>query len=244
MKAENLNLIKRKVLRCKVFTLIELLVVIAIISILAALLLPSLKKVKDKVNEISCVGNIRQFGVGNMSYAQDNGEWLPVSYTNGQLWDYQLMPYINYPQNTAEADRKTSYSIFHCPGAQPHPDYVNYRSRGYAYNRFLSCGNSVYSSYWQKLSRIETPGSMALITDMGYSSPEHEHATFMNTGNVLWVAPQGSQYIQYISYRHSGRTDVLFTDGHVSPCAKGIYDSTNNGWSPRGTKWYNGGTVY
>jgi prepilin-type N-terminal cleavage/methylation domain-containing protein/prepilin-type processing-associated H-X9-DG protein len=59
------------------FTLIELLVALAIIAILAGLLLPVFAYARGQVRMASCGANLRQIGIGMLTYMQDYDERLP-----------------------------------------------------------------------------------------------------------------------------------------------------------------------
>ncbi|NLW86209.1 MAG: type II secretion system protein [Planctomycetes bacterium] len=64
------------------FTLIELLVVVAIISLLASMLLPSLKQAKELAMRASCLAQLRNLGVSYNLYANENDGCFPHKEVN------------------------------------------------------------------------------------------------------------------------------------------------------------------
>jgi prepilin-type N-terminal cleavage/methylation domain-containing protein len=65
------------------FTLIELLVVISIIALLVGILLPALGAARRTAKRAVCASNARQQAIASVSYATDNGEYLPPTLLSG-----------------------------------------------------------------------------------------------------------------------------------------------------------------
>lgn len=60
------------------FTLIELLVVVSIISLLIAILIPSLGQAKRTAKRVACAGNLRQLAIASRGYAGANEDFVPA----------------------------------------------------------------------------------------------------------------------------------------------------------------------
>ena len=65
-------------IRNNAFALIELLVVIAVAALLIAVLIPSLQSVREQAQRVHCATNLRTIGLGVMSFANSNDDFLPM----------------------------------------------------------------------------------------------------------------------------------------------------------------------
>jgi prepilin-type N-terminal cleavage/methylation domain-containing protein len=68
------------------FTLVELLVVVGIIAILVAMLMPALNKVRAHANDVQCMSNLRQIGLGHATYSAAWDNWILAASSGGEEW--------------------------------------------------------------------------------------------------------------------------------------------------------------
>ncbi|RYZ83517.1 MAG: type II secretion system protein, partial [Proteobacteria bacterium] len=91
----------------KGFTLIEILVVMAIVTLLAAIIFPVAKTVRDSGRISSCASNLSQIGKAISMYVSDHNERYPlVGYVNGCTWVDSIYPYVK------------STKVFICPSVE------------------------------------------------------------------------------------------------------------------------------
>jgi len=78
---------RRDIFSNRAFTLVELLVVIAIIALLIAILLPALNRAREAANTIKCAAQEKQIMIAFTVYTQDHRGVLPLPPLVGEFFD-------------------------------------------------------------------------------------------------------------------------------------------------------------
>ncbi|RRJ98215.1 prepilin-type N-terminal cleavage/methylation domain-containing protein [Opitutaceae bacterium TAV4] len=205
---------------CSAFTLIELLTVIAIIGILAAIIIPTVGKVRETAKAASCLSNIRQLGLSLILYAEQNRGQLPgpiikiEGLTKDQYWDYAALSMFTQ----AKSDGTIDYNkIIHCPSDNVARSGENAdKPRSYSYSPVmcnLGGGPGADAEYGIpflaantgiRLDRISSPSRMAMLQEF------RADASATNNYN------QGNHAIQWKAEAfHSEGINLAFADGRA-----------------------------
>jgi prepilin-type processing-associated H-X9-DG protein len=207
------------------FTLVELLVVLAVIGGLIAMLLPALQRARERGRDARCRANLRELCLAAQTYAADHGGRFPQAYSTvfsqgamvSRNWDFtvtrgggrtEVTPGVLFGQYTADR-------VFQCPssplvsGSDPHT--------GYNYNTsYIGHGDLEPNPEPALMGAVRDPAACALFGDGQYSGGPNKfmRAPFNDLAGGGDADPAlrsaGTQ-----GFRHLGRTNIGFCDGHV-----------------------------
>jgi prepilin-type N-terminal cleavage/methylation domain-containing protein/prepilin-type processing-associated H-X9-DG protein len=201
------------------FTLIELLVVIAIIAILAAMLLPSLAKAKEKAKRASCLNNLKEYGLACQMYANDNANKMPQMVSGFWPWD------VSVETANVLAQNGTQRHIFFCPSLNSQDNDIlwggtngvdnptgynglGYRGTGYA-NTFPG-GSSNHGLMLTNVNTTLAPAHSIPVTDRVLLAD----ATITAAGNISAALKFSYSYVNVATGAGGGGVP-FFNSPHV-----------------------------
>lgn len=218
------------------FTLLELLILISIIAILASLLLPALKRARDKSYTTKCSGNLRQIASAAFNYANDSNDFLVpdgIFNRNGNtpglmknFWFVLLKPYLFHKtyrlwlsgnDETWNIPETLGGTIYGCPAKKAS------QQKAMTMRRDISYGINVTEAqrnlkYWFKLGQIPQSGKRIWFAD-GYPNLNAQamavsrdwRPTLVHESN--WPDPDRTT-AQWTPVNH-GKANSAFLDGHT-----------------------------
>jgi prepilin-type N-terminal cleavage/methylation domain-containing protein/prepilin-type processing-associated H-X9-DG protein len=204
---------RRRPFRRAGFTLIELLTVIAIIGILAAIIVPTVGRVRQTAKNSQCASNLRQWAHAINLYANDNkGNYIirgtAEDGTTGQTWvavsnSIPRMLYGRYFPGSIVIGELRNCPLRTDGGFGP----------SYFINRPYLQGTTVAPLDKVPLSRVRTPSQFMLMVDIDLTAtPPNGYALIGPGGLATYVTPLLTTPEKD---RHFGGVNMSFADGHV-----------------------------
>lgn len=238
--------------RVRAFTLIELLTVIAIIGILAAILIPTVGKVRATARKSQCVSTLRQWGTAVRLYTNDN-KGNVILYNKDVEEAALYSPYFSQKFMVTPGGDRVLSQIFlsRCPVATaaglPTSD-PNFRSRDYAFVRpvdyntqktFTGANFGISDTnkiYYYNLSEALSPSRLILMAEI--HAADNAHTLITSTGDFTSnVQRMQVNTVTPSVVRHSGSANVLFLDGHVGTLSSSQTDFAMPANKPVITSW-------
>lgn len=228
----------------RAFSLIELLVVVTIISLLFSMIMPTIRTIREAASKVDCSNNLRQIGMAQGAYCQDNRGFLPFNaggWGSGQTGqdkkqlEYMLAPYFSSRQDAGGADDwwsgisqcktwvcRSSPIIGFAPwGAMgdPNPKGIQYQYRGGMVGQVNAYEGAFQYMHWYKRNASDpypAAAYMKLVSFAQISAVPFHFCSNRWQASYPWTDGRPWYYAcQGISWHPQGARPTVFLDGRV-----------------------------
>jgi len=241
----------------KTFTLIEILIVISVIALLMAILVPALTAARSRTQGLVCKSNLRQLLIASIGYATENDgfyvpaasdmwdsaglhRWHGVRNALNEPFDASRGPLVGYLADgrVKECPAKVGFVKGRdwnvnfeqgCGGYGYNMTYIGSRIWQYGIN-----GAQAWKDVYARttcMTEIAGPGETLMFADTamandGISLIEYSFAEppfAVSNGQTVtsfYMSPS-------IHFRHRGRANVAWADGHIEPRRMAKLDNNN-----------------
>ncbi len=195
------------------FTLIELLTVIAIIGILAAIIIPTVGRVRESARAAQSISNLRQCAMAIRLYAEANRDRLPGGYSfpaPGQspaVWQDQVAPFVGMREGSSQ--RVSPQFVLNSPY-----QVITDPNRADWWNEGTTFGISLYMKepQWNfRLGAVQSPSRTVLVGDKRQGANDYVRPSVGAYG--------GGGQAQRPEFRHGGQRIAHFA--HVDGSVRG-----------------------
>jgi len=214
------------------FTLIELLIVVSLLTLLVSILLPRLHGARDHARAVVCFSAIRQLAMADLMYGEENGgyacpgaadflanlhRWHGTRRLPTEPFDPSggpLVPYLGMDRRIRDCpsvrfDRESAAAFELGNGGYGYNNaYVGVRLREFVPG-FVLVETDETGVRW---SQVRTPAATVMFADTAFAADGLIEYSF---AEPRFHPTFGGRADPSIHFRHRGRANVAWCDGHV-----------------------------
>lgn len=223
------------------FTLVELLTVIAIIGVLAAILIPTLGRIRESSQSTQCRSNLRQIWMATNLYVNEKRVFPYSTSTSGINWRQALRPYMAAGDPTNNDEKNSAVVV--CPSRAITPADPDFYKASYSANpRLLVNPATAGNPTAVVAANVTRPTQIILFGDATQQPNGGSHSQFWSVPEMTAdgdpsladtpiavddTTDSDPQANGYIRYRHHDSMNAVLVDGHVVNFKKGTILNRN-----------------
>lgn len=243
----------------RAFTLVELLVVIGIIALLISILLPSLNRARRSARTVQCLSNLRQWGAAQAQYAAEHKTWAvpdiqgakePVNKRRRWNDNNDFRRALGVPEFVPGSGNSQRFpDDILCPEAMRTQDNANnaggqsqfsygYNITGMAVQPTPAPADTDYIEFRGiKIVRVRAPAEKIMFADaMDFHVNRAKSDFYMKEPGYGEIREPGCN--NYVAYRHDGRINIVFWDGHAATLRRDEVACRDNSSPPWDHLWH------